>query len=102
MENHKKLRQNQIPLKCEICDKEFKSNKGLKEHINIVHKLMKEHQCNICQKVFKLQSQLTSHVKIAHENKKYHKCDSCQKSFSTAQVLKIHINSNKFISLPFT
>ena len=59
--------------KCEICDNEFKTIKGLKNHFNIVHKLMKENQCNICQKVFKLQSQLTSHVKIAHENKKYHK-----------------------------
>ena len=62
----------QDPLKCEICDKDFKSNNGLKNHFNIVHKLMKEHQCNICQKVFKLQTQLNSHVKIVHENKKYH------------------------------
>ena len=46
--------QQQIPLKCEICDEEFKSNSGLRKHFNIVHKLMKEHQCNICQKVFKL------------------------------------------------
>ena len=67
------------PPKCEICDKEFKSNTGLKKHFTIVHKLMKEHQCNICQKVFKLQSQLTLHMKIAHENKKYHICDSCKK-----------------------
>ena len=70
-----KSRQN--PVKCEICEKEFKSNNILKNHFNIVHKLMEEHQCNICQKGFKLQSQLTAHVKITHENKKYHKCDSC-------------------------
>ena len=68
--------QQQNPLKCEVCDKEFKSNHGLKNHLNKVHKLMKEHQCNICQSIFKLQSQLTSHVKITHENKKYHKCDT--------------------------
>ena len=76
-------KQQKNPLKCEICDKEVKSNNGLKRHFNIVHKLMEEHQCNICQNVFKCQSQLTSHVKIIHENKKY-KCDSCKKSFSTA------------------
>ena len=71
MANLDDLRQQQInTLRCEICDKEFKSNNGLKNHFNIVHKLMKEPQCNICQKVFKLQTQLTSHVKIAHENKK--------------------------------
>ena len=73
MANLNKTRQNL--LKCEICDKEFKSSKGLKNHIDIVHKLMEEHhQCNTCQKVFKLQSQLTSHVKTVHEKKKYHKC----------------------------
>ena len=79
MDNSK---ESQISLKCEICDKEFKTNNGLKNHFNLVHKLMKEHQCNICQKVFKLQSQLTLHMKIAHENKKYHRCDSCGKAFS--------------------
>ena len=88
------LRQQQKnTLKCEICDKEFKSNNCLKNHFNIVHKLMTELQCNICQKVFKLQAQLTSHVKIVHENKKYHKCGSCKKSFSQAGILKKHINS---------
>ena len=71
----------QDPFNCEICDKEFRSNYGLNYHVNIVHKLMKEHRCNICQSVFQLQSKLTSHVKIAHENKKHHKCDSCEKSF---------------------
>ena len=57
-----KSRQN--PFKCEICDKEFRDIKGLKNHLNLVHKLMGEHQCNICQSVFKLQKQLNSHVKM--------------------------------------
>ena len=81
MANLDELRQQQQnPLKCEICDKEFKSNNGLKRHFNIVHKLMKELQCNICQKVFKTQSELTKHVKNSHENHKPHKCDSCEHS----------------------
>ena len=92
MDNSKKLRQNQIPLKCEICDKEFKTNNSLRSHFNIVHNFVKKHQCNICQKAFKLHSQLTLHLKITHENKKLHKCDSCGKSFSRAEHLKNHIN----------
>ena len=32
--------------KCEICDNEFKTIKGLKNHFNNVHMLMKEHQCD--------------------------------------------------------
>ena len=49
MDSLYKLRQKQKnPSKCEICDKEFKSNNGLKKHFNMVHMLMKEHQCHIC------------------------------------------------------
>ena len=56
------LTQDKIPLKCEICDKEVKSSKGLKRHFNIIHDLEREHQCNICQRIFNVQSQLTSHM----------------------------------------
>ena len=73
MDNLKKLVQEQIPLKCEICCKDFKNIRGLKNHFNTVHDLEKEYKCNICQKVFNIQSQLNSHVKIVHGNKK-HKC----------------------------
>ena len=96
-----KTKQNQMTLhektkitfKCEICDKEFKNNNGLKKHFNVVHNFVKEHQCNICQKVYKIQSQLTIHVKISHDIKKHHECDLCEKSFSRAWILKQHINS---------
>ena len=85
MDNSNKSRQqNQILVKCEICDKEFKSHNGLKHHFNITHNLEKQYQCNICQKNFLVKSQLTSHVKIVHQNKKHHKCDSCGKAYSLA------------------
>ena len=77
MENTNTGQNNGMKLyKCEICDKEFKTNNGLKSHFNITHNLKKEHQCNICQKVFNIQDHLTSHVKIVHENKKHHTCNS--------------------------
>ena len=79
MVNSNKSRQN--PIECEICDKEFKSNNGLKNHFNIVHKLMKKYQCNICQSIFKLQCHLNYHMKIAHQNKKYHKVTHVQRHF---------------------
>ena len=73
----------QVLLKCEICDKEYKSKQSLGYHFKNVHRcnLIKEHQCNICRSGFDIQSQLTLHMKSSHENKKYHKCDSCGKSF---------------------
>ena len=84
--------QIQVPLKCEICDEEYKSKQGLISHVNRVHKfsLIKEYQCNICQSRFDSQRQLTLHTKISHENKKHHKCNSCGKSFSYDHQLKKH------------
>ena len=67
MDNLNELRQNAIVrneqiYKCEICDKEFKHKIGLKQHINVVHNIVKKHQCNICQKVFHIQGKLSSHT----------------------------------------
>ena len=62
MDNLKKSKQNPIPCKCEICDKEFKTDKGLKYHFNITHKSEKILQCNICQKIFNTQSKLIVHT----------------------------------------
>ena len=85
----------QVLLKCEICDKEYKSKQGLGNHFKNVHNfnLIKEHQCNICQSGFDFQSQLTLHMKIAHGNKKHHKCDSCGRKFARSGNLYGHINS---------
>ena len=84
----------QVLLKCEICDKEYKSKQGLGNHFKNVHNfnLIKEHQCNICQSGFDFQSQLTLHMKIAHGKENHPKCDSCGKKFSRADNLKTHIN----------
>ena len=73
MDDLKEVRQkaiisNEHDYKCEICDKEFKKNDGLKKHVKVVHNFVKEHQCNICQSGFDFQSQLTLHMKIAHGN----------------------------------
>ena len=81
-----------MSLKCEICDKEYKNNKGLKNHFNIIHNLEKEYCCNICQKIFNVQGELTVHLKSIHANKD-HKCNSCGKSFLGSGILKTHINS---------
>ena len=57
MANPKKQRQNQInSLKCEICDKEFKSKNSLNNHVNNAHNPKEVHQCNICQNVFNIQA----------------------------------------------
>ena len=87
----KKLMKDQIKIKCEICDKEFKTKNGLKNHFNITHDLQKEHLCNICQKAFNILNQLTTHMKVVHsKNKAYHKCESWGKALSDSGKLKRH------------
>ena len=56
MNNLKKLEENQILFKCEICDKGFKNSNGLKRHFKVVHSLEKEYQCNIKMLVTKVKS----------------------------------------------
>ena len=71
MNNLEKPTEDQIPFKCEICDKEFKSNNGLKKHFNVVHNLEGEHQCNICQKFFNIKSQLNWLLYFRTRTQKY-------------------------------
>ena len=70
MDNLKKPKENEIPFKCEICDKELKSKNSLKKHFIVVHNSEGEHQCKICQKDFNIKRRLTLHMKVVHENKK--------------------------------
>ena len=82
------LTQDKIPLKCEICDKEVKSSKGLKRHFNIIHDLEREHQCNICQRIFNVQSQLTSHMnKDGGPGGAWGAVNVCSKFFENCQNL---------------
>ena len=39
----KPRQKNQNPLKCEICEKDFKSNDVLRAHFNGVHNVIKEY-----------------------------------------------------------
>ena len=52
MNNLNELKQNanvhnEQDYKCEICDKEFENNDGLKKHVKVVHNFVDENQCNI-------------------------------------------------------
>ena len=54
--------------KCEICEKVFKNNNGLRQHFKIVHNFVKghEYQCNICQDEFNDTTSLENHALNAH------------------------------------
>ena len=91
MSDLKKLGEKQIPLKCEICDKEFKNKNGLRVHFKNAHNFLREHQCNVCQKVFQMRSQLSLHLKIVHDFVTEHHCNICQKVFQFNSILNSHM-----------
>ena len=74
--------------KCEICEQNYSTKRGLKKHFMASHDQNgKLYYCNICTKSYQNQSSLTLHKKAIHETQKF-KCDSCGKSFTGAQYLK--------------
>ena len=74
-------KQQKNPLKCEICEEEFKSNNGFKKHFNIAHNSVysgdKNHRCDICGNAFTQAGSLKTHINAVHNGKKDHQCNSC-------------------------
>lgn len=107
-----------IPNYCTICDKYFKQNHALTEHMAIVHnnekpyscdicdkefpklanyvKHMTTHEeggnvaCEVCQQMFRTRAEMFKHLKEAHPDRKY-KCDQCKAEFSRKDNLTQHM-----------
>ena len=81
-------RQNTI--KCDKCEKYFKSKKSLFMHNNI-H--LKRFECKICGQCTQSRAQLISHERC-HTGEKPFQCDICLRYFRTNSELKIHKRSH--------
>lgn len=73
---------------CQICNKRFAQNCGLKEHLT-AHFDVKNFPCNLCDSVFKSGKQLWAHKNFVHSNKKF-ECNICYKTFKNIPALKMH------------
>jgi len=74
---------------CELCGKEFKSKKNLKEHRYYhAENTDNRHQCQICSKVLKQKNSYLKHMVNVH--KIGHDCDVCSKTIATLDGLKLH------------
>ena len=59
-----KAAQAVITPKCNICNKEYSSEKSLKVHNDAVHKTNVEYGCQICGKIFKYRSSRDRHERV--------------------------------------
>ena len=62
IENHIKSK-HCYDLKCNICDKQFKKNQHLVQHIRNIHENPKTYSCEICEKSYRHRGSLTKHMK---------------------------------------
>jgi len=78
---------------CQICHKDFRSQKSLKTHYKIEHDTYSK--CRFCSKHFKTISDLEKHCLEIHENEKAFKCSKhpCNYETSNAKTLAKHLMS---------
>ena len=116
----KHVEENKNIFFCGKCDKTFRSNRGLKLHLQTIHYKNWSGSCLICDKIFNSQIMLERHIKTWHEPKKrgltcnlcakifmnktklslhesihsetilWYACDICEKTFSKRNYLKVH------------
>jgi len=91
------------PYKCTYpgCSKSFRQSQSLKGHM-VSHDATLKVKCNLCNKEYKTQKYLNKHMKLLHPERPYNKdirpytCTypGCSKSFRQSQSLKDHMVSH--------
>ena len=80
---HVKRNHENVLLQCNGCRKKFKSENGLRYHMNklhIVSRVVSNVVCDVCEKGFMNVQQLQDHQKITQGAKRL-KCDMCNDEF---------------------
>ena len=65
--------------RCQICEKGFRTEQGVKLHMNRIHEGVI--RCNACIKTFENESEMKIHMNRIHEHERETKCESCEKRF---------------------
>ncbi|XP_017043325.1 transcriptional repressor CTCF [Drosophila ficusphila] len=73
-------------FKCSICERSFRSNVGLQNHIN-THMGKKPHKCKFCDSAFTTSGELIRHTRYKHTKEKPHKCTEC--SYASVELTKL-------------
>jgi KRAB domain-containing zinc finger protein len=80
---------------CELCDKVYKLEGNLKNHIikvhNIGEKIDDNNTCKICNAVLSNKGKLNRHIETVHNKSNVIKCDICKKEYNSKDALNSHI-----------
>ncbi|CAH2083761.1 unnamed protein product [Euphydryas editha] len=80
--------------KCTMCEKGYRSQAELRDHVNYQHMGRTRHKCPICDKALASPRCITRHVRRAHhgvkENEKDKICQTCGKAFREKKSLREH------------
>ncbi len=78
------------PKTCPQCGGTYIDQESLKLHINRVHKAQKV-TCQVCEKEYKNQGTLSEHMEIHSRRNREFTCTTCQKSFFKSKALNVHL-----------
>lgn len=87
---HRKVHRNDRNFECTVCDKRFKHNGSLNEHVLLIHTgLRRTYQCDQCDYGTNKKSSLLSHSRI-HSGLRPYVCPHCNKGFGNLSNFYAH------------
>ncbi|KAK7086879.1 hypothetical protein SK128_020946 [Halocaridina rubra] len=94
LNNHLTQTHSTHNVKCNLCNKTFKTDHFLMGHILRKHKIgNKEFPCKVCNKVFMISKDLRRHMQ-SHNPERMYKCSVCEKKFKLYSTLQFHMKAH--------